>query len=99
MENNTTSMYTDKIAATIPNEVVLREWVSNPAKKHIEEDSLLVFDKNNILIKGNCDKSLIVNEWINVLKGQNFVKDVNLEKFSYISENNQPNFEVKIVTN
>jgi len=89
--------FADKIAGTIPKEVVLIEWVFNPMKKNAEEDSLLCFEKNNISIKGNCNKSLIINEWLNVLKSQNFIQDVNLEKFNFNTESNLPNFEINII--
>lgn len=88
----------DKIAATIPKEVVLTDWIIDPIIKTDDEDSLIKFSKNIIQIKGNCNKSLIINEWINVLKSQNFIKDINLEKFAFSNEGNQPNFELKIIT-
>lgn len=88
----------DKIAATIPKELVLTDWKINPITQNVEEDSLIKFDKNTLFIKGNCEKSLLVNEWIHVLKSQNFIKDVNLENFAFKNEGNQPNFELKIVT-
>jgi hypothetical protein len=88
----------DKIASTIPEEIILSNWVINPIVSKSEEDSLMKFSKGIISIKGNCNKSFIVNEWVNVLKSQNFVKNVNLEKFAYNNEGSQPNFELKIVT-
>ncbi len=98
LNNSAISKFSDKIAATIPNEVVLTDWTFNPQKEDTEEDSLTSFTPNVIIIKGNCNKSLIVNEWLNVLKSQNFIRDINLEKFAFNSEGNQPNFELKIVT-
>lgn len=98
LNNSTISEYSDKIAATVPGEVVLTEWIFNPAKERDDEDSLMNFFHNTILIRGNCNKSLIVNEWINVLKSQNFIKDINLEKFSFVNEGSQPNFELKVIT-
>jgi hypothetical protein len=62
------------------------------------EDSLITFSSKQLIIKGNCNKSLIINEWANVLKMQKFIKDVSLEKFSYNSEGLLPNFEIKIIT-
>jgi len=96
LESSPMSKYTDKIASTIPREVVLTEWQVNPVKKGIEEDSLMVFEKGNIIIRGNCNKSLIINEWINVLKSQDFIGNVNLEKFNFSNEGYIPNFEIKI---
>jgi hypothetical protein len=99
LENNFLSKYSDRIASTIPDEVVLTEFYLNPQIiDRSGEDSLMNFRKNTIILKGNCHKSLIINEWVNVLKTQNFIKDVNLEKFSFNNEGNQPNFEIKIIT-
>ena len=90
--------YESRIAGSLPKEVILTKWVLNPSMKIEEEDSLIKFQKNIILIEGVCNKSSIINEWVNVLKTQNYVKDVNLEKFNFNTEGNQPNFELKIVT-
>lgn len=99
LENNSLSKYSDRIASTIPGEVVLTELNLNPQLIDMSgEDSLMNFVKNTIILRGNCHKSLIINEWVNVLKTQNFIKDVNLEKFAFSNEGNQPNFEIKIMT-
>lgn len=99
LENNTLSKYSDRIASTIPDEVVLTEFYLNPQIIDMSgEDSLMNFQKNTIILRGNCHKSLTINEWVNVLKTQNFIRDVNLEKFSFNNEGNQPNFEIKIMT-
>lgn len=87
----------DKIASTIPKELILTDWEINPAIQSNDKDSLIKFNKNNLYIRGNCDKSLLINEWIHVLKSQNFIKDVNLENFAFRNEGNQPNFELKII--
>lgn len=99
LENYFFSTYTDKIAATIPKDVILTDFVFNPVmESDMAEDSLMNFSKKLLMIRGNCNKSLLINEWVNVLKTQNFIKDVNLEKFSFNNDGNQPNFEIKIVT-
>lgn len=96
---NQISKYADKISSTIPKEVIITEFNFNPElKNNFENDSLLKFDKKTILVKGNCTKSLLINEWINVLKSLDFIINVNLETFLFNTEANQPNFELKIVT-
>lgn len=97
-ENEKMAIYADKIAASLPNEILLRELYFNPEEGETEEDSLTNFSENQLIIKGNCDKSLILNEWINVLKSQDFVNNVNLETFIYNSEGHLPNFVLKIDT-
>ncbi|MDO8999666.1 MAG: hypothetical protein Q7W45_07875 [Bacteroidota bacterium] len=99
LNKNKMSEYADRIATTIPDEVTLSELYFNPKKDSDEsEDSLVTFKNNELIIKGNCNKSLTINEWANVLKMQKFINDVSLEKFSYNNEGLLPNFEIRIST-
>jgi hypothetical protein len=97
-ENKKMSVCADKIAASLPDEILLRELYFNPEEGETEEDSLTNFMENQLVIKGNCSKSLILNEWINILKSQSFIKNVNLETFIYNSEGHLPNFVLKVDT-
>lgn len=97
LAKNRLSEYADQICKTLPDDVVLRDLCFNPQEeKELGEDSLLTFQNKTILIRGNCEKSFRVNEWLNVLKMQKFVKDLSLEKFAYNSPANTPNFELKL---
>ena len=97
-DNKKMSVYADKIAASLPNDILLRELYFNPEEGDTEEDSLTNFTENQLIIKGNCSKSLLLNDWINILKSQSFVKTVNLETFIYNSEGHLPNFVLKVDT-
>ena len=97
-DNKKLSIYADKIALSLPNDIVLRELYFNPEIGETEEDSLMDFQKNQLIIKGNCNKSLLLNEWVNVLKSQEFIKSVNLENFVFNSEGHSPNFTLKLET-
>src|SRR6202000_736955 len=48
------------------------------------------------IIKGNCNKSFILNEWVNVLKSQQFARSVNLEQFGFNLGSHLPNFVLKL---
>lgn len=99
LNKNKLSEYADRIGGTIPEEVILSELYFNPKNDDEEsEDSLVTFYNKQLILKGNCNKSMIINEWVNVLKMQKFVKDVSLEKFSYNNEGILPNFEIKVIT-
>lgn len=99
LNKNKLSEYADKIGKTLPDEVVLSELHFNPKKEEEDsEDSLVTFENKRLVLRGNCNKSFIVNEWINVLKMQKFIKDVSLEKFVYNSEGMLPNFEIRLIT-
>lgn len=96
---NKLSEFADKIALTIPEEVVLTEMNFHPPIEREEGvDSLLTFESNKIILRGNCNKSLIINEWVNVLNLQTFIKEVVLQKFAYNNEGILPNFEIRIET-
>ncbi|MBL7893846.1 MAG: hypothetical protein JNK50_01040 [Bacteroidia bacterium] len=97
LENNPISKFADKIASTIPEEVIITEMIFNPINLN-EEDSLVAFSKNQLIIKGNCNKSLLINEWVNILKSQSFIQSVSLEKFLFKTESSQPNFELMVET-
>ena len=97
-ENKKLSVYADKIAASMPQDIVLRDLYFNPQTQETEEDSLVSFNANQLIIKGNCTKSLLLNEWVNVLKSQSYVKSVNLESFIFNSEGHLPNFILKLET-
>lgn len=97
-ENKKLSVYADKIASSLPNDILLRDLYFNPQTEETEEDSLVSFNNNELIIKGNCTKSLLLNEWVNVLKSQSYVKSVNLESFIFNSEGHLPNFILKVET-
>jgi hypothetical protein len=99
LNRNRLSEYGDKIAKTIPDEVVLSELYFNPKKDTDEsEDSLITFENKGLILRGHCAKSFIVNEWLNVLKMQKFIRDASLERFTYNREGILPNFEIRLVT-
>lgn len=98
LDKNRLSEYADKIIETVPEEVILSELHFNPAKSNDEHpDSLLAFKDKTLLIKGNCNKSLVINDWVNNLKALPFVKEVRLEKFLYTSEGLLPNYEITLL--
>lgn len=91
------SEYADRLAATVPDEVTLQELHFNPVEeKENGEDSLTTFTENYLVIKGMCGKSLVVNDWVNVLKMQRFTKEVILERFAYNMQPGAPNFEMRL---
>lgn len=100
LNKNKLSEYADKIAATVPDDVVLSEMYFNPKIEDTDQtsDSLITFAQRVILMKGNCNRSFTINEWINVLKMQEFIQQVTLEKFIYNNDGIIPNYEIKLIT-
>lgn len=100
LEINHLSEYADRIASTVPEEVILTNLNFNPKlEREDASDSLVTFNAKELIVQGNCNKSLVLNDWINILKLQKFIKEVNLEKFTYSKESFLPNFEIEIKMN
>jgi Tfp pilus assembly protein PilN len=100
LNKNKLSEFADKLSETLPADVVLTKMEFNPRSESMEvDDSLQTFKSKVLVIQGNCNKSLVINEWVNILKLQDFVKEVNLEKFTYNKEGLLPNFTIRIETN
>ncbi|MGE0567526.1 MAG: hypothetical protein AB7O73_06215 [Bacteroidia bacterium] len=99
LNRNRLSEYADRIATTIPKEVVLTSLHFNPEIESDDyQDSVKKFNSSHIIVQGNCKKSLVINEWLNVLKMQNFIGQVNLVKFNYDKNDLMPNFEINVTT-
>jgi hypothetical protein len=93
------SEWADKIGQTLPKDIILKELNFNPKIESNEGiDSLMNFNSKHIVALGYCPKSFVVNEWVNLLKMQDFITDVHLKRFTYSDENRRPNFEIAIVT-
>lgn len=99
LNSNLIAKQADHIAQTLPQEIVLNDWQFNPLIKQANDDSLIAFSKNSIIIKGNCNKSIVINEWVNLLKRLTFIEDVTLQKFSFSKDAHISNFELIIHTN
>jgi len=90
--------FCDNLAAQLPAEINLHELNLNPLKEQDRKDSIVTTENGVVAIKGYCKKSLILNEWIALLKKQSGVMEVSLEKYSYVEEMQKPNFEITIHT-
>lgn len=87
----------DKLAATVPAEVLLTELYLNPIKNNNNyTDSIANYETGHIILKGYCKKSFVLNEWLDSLKIQTIVADISLENFTYNSHEFSPNFEIRI---
>lgn len=97
--NSRLSYVTDRILYDAPKEVQLNYFSVSPVMKKPEKDSVLRFDTKKILIKGSCTKSIILNEWIKLMKSKDFVKDVLLDNYNQESENTSGKFDVTVHLN
>ncbi|MDP2384978.1 MAG: hypothetical protein Q8M29_01285 [Bacteroidota bacterium] len=90
------SYYTDRALYDMPEEIQLNYFYVAPTEKRPEKDSVMRFDSKKLLIKGVCSKSIILNEWLKLLKTKDFVQDVILENYNQEMDNRNGKFDVLV---
>jgi len=91
------SVLIDQVASLLPPEVKLREIAVNPvdiAGSRLQKGT--VFYDRKLVISGNSEKIIPVNEWIARIETRAWVKHIRLENFSYNNELNTGQFTVSI---
>ena len=92
------SYYTDRLLYDLPEEIQLTYLSVFPIKNKAEKDSLIKFDNKSIMIKGDCQKSIVLNSWINLLKTKDFVADAVLENYELNTDKGSGKFDLTIKT-
>ncbi|HEY1040514.1 MAG TPA: hypothetical protein VGF30_13965 [Bacteroidia bacterium] len=90
------SYYADRTLYDMPEEIQLNYFYISPAEKRPEKDSVMRFDSKKLLIKGICSKSIVLNEWLKLLKTKDFVEDVELENYNQETDNKNGRFDVAV---
>jgi len=91
------SVLIDQVASLLPHEVKLREITVNPvdvAGSGLQKGT--VFYDRKLVISGNSEKIIPVNEWIARIETRAWVKHIRLENFTYNNELNTGQFTVSI---
>ncbi|WP_420603233.1 hypothetical protein [Flagellimonas sp.] len=81
--NSRTSFYLDKIAASIPQHILLTELQYQPLKKPVQESKPIELDFNNLLVTGTCTQSEEFSDWIQRLEGIDWIKAVETMDYDY----------------
>ncbi|CAG0964338.1 hypothetical protein FLAV_00877 [Flavobacteriales bacterium] len=72
------AFYTDRIAASLPEQITLTGIAVNPIVKKSKEDEIPEFSYRTLLIKGQVSQSLFFNDWLHLLKKMNWINDVSI---------------------
>ncbi len=78
------SFFADRIARSIPEQIVLDQLALNPVRKKVKEHESIDIRQNTIIINGSSTNSTILNQWIEELK--NFAWIVQLDIINYKQE-------------
>jgi len=97
LQTSETSFYADRIAAGIPSAIRLTLLEVYPAeKKQEEEDGRFEFTNKTLRVKGQCKYSIDANDWINLVRSYDWVKDVKLINYNQTSAEKIGEFLVQI---
>ncbi|MBS1520711.1 MAG: hypothetical protein JST50_06940 [Bacteroidetes bacterium] len=91
------SILIDQVASLMPPEITLQAISVNPvdvADSRVQK--MVVYDDKKIIITGNSEKIIPVNEWIARIKTKSWVKNIQLENFAFDNELNTGRFIIAI---
>ena len=91
------SQLIDQIASLLPPEVSMEEIAVNPIDQaQSRAQKTLSFYEHKIQVTGNSERIIPVNEWIARVKTKSWVKNIQMENFTYNNELNTGQFTVTI---
>jgi hypothetical protein len=90
------SYYADHIASGAPAEVTLSRIALHPVKNKIRNSEEIRFSRNNIIISGQVNNSVILNEWIKRIKKEEWVKKINLADYNQESFSHDGAFNIEV---
>ncbi|GAL85652.1 hypothetical protein Solca_1567 [Sporocytophaga myxococcoides] len=94
------SFYSDQIAVLLPPSITLTKLAMNPYnQKESRIQRKEVFENGAIRIDGYCVRPTELNSWVKILKDQHWVKEVNVEDYSFDHKTRSGNFILQILIN
>ena len=97
METSRFSYYSDRLALTIPDNIILNELYLNPLSSDVQKNKEIDVMNNLIIIKGVVNKNNLLNEWIKKIELEKWVEKVEILKFTQKDKKSGANFELEIV--
>jgi Tfp pilus assembly protein PilN len=87
------AIYIDRIAQLLPPEVTWKDVVVNPVDGSMQKGSKSPhFLNRKIKVTGYSQKIMLVNEWMGRLKSLSWVKNVELQNYTFSNEENTGQF-------
>lgn len=87
--------YADQLAAELPAEIQLSRLAMSPRLKLPEEDTI-GFCPGRLAISGSCSQSVVLNRWLQLIKGKTWIRSAAL--LSYVQDRSMPQgvFEIEL---
>ena len=89
------SYYTDRIAQSMPEEILLEEILVFPVKKD-KRTRQLSFISRRIQVKGKLQNPSGLNNWIERLKQNDWIEEVRIIRFNHDNKKDVSDFEIEI---
>jgi hypothetical protein len=83
---------TDRLMASKPLSIGMSEFVINPIKKRSSEEQPIAFENLKILIRGNSEEAVELNNWLHEIRAMDWVKDCELVSYNYNKESGKGEF-------
>ncbi|MGX1931325.1 hypothetical protein [Flagellimonas sp. 2504JD4-2] len=93
--NSRTSFYLDRLASSVPPNILLTELQYQPLKKPMQVSKPIELDVNTLLVMGTCSQSEAFSEWIHFLEALEWVKAVETMDYDYRNATSST-FKIKI---
>jgi hypothetical protein len=91
------SYYSDKIAASLLNNIRLTKLESFPMKKiSVEGLEDYIFQNEKIIVSGTCEESIDFNSWERILKKMSWVKSVSIINYMQEKSGELAKFTIEI---
>lgn len=98
LSDSKTSFYADRIAASVPDGILLDEMNIEPLLKKAESDTtnIMAFKQDVILLSGTAKSSAYVGDWMKKLKKNDWVKNAELVSYDQDKELNEGRFNIEL---
>lgn len=83
---------TDRVMASKPASIGMSAFVINPIKKRSSEEQPIAFENLKVLIRGNSQEAVELNNWLHEIRAMNWVKDCELVSYNFNKESGKGEF-------
>lgn len=90
------SYYADRLVLKMPHSILLNSIDINPQLKRIKKENEILFDKKKIIINGVVQSSTDMGNWINILKEEDWVKEIIVGDYKFDDRKQKGIFEIEL---
>lgn len=93
--NSRSTYYLDRLAATVPQSILLSEIQYQPLARPVQDNKPIELERNTILVLGSSKNSADFSDWINRMEAIDWVETVETKDYDY-SNNNSSEFKLQL---